>query len=93
MAYPRDPERCEKFATFLEREITAANYKTQYEFANAAELSTASVSRMINKTQLPDIATLKKMAPVLKKTLHELMVAAGYLDSNESSVDDQGPAA
>ena len=90
MAYPRDKEKAERFAAFLSFQIKENKYKSQIEFAEAAGISGASVSRMLRAIQYPDVATLKKIAPAIGKTVNELMVIAEYMEEGSSTLPQTG---
>lgn len=83
MSYKRDMAKITKFSHYLALEIKNAGFKNPSRFAIAANISIATISRVMNQKQMPDVFTLRKMAAVLGKPLEKLMVAAGYLKEEE----------
>ncbi len=84
MASPRDIDRIKKFADWLRQTISDCNYKSQRQFSITANVSPATISRILNYGQLPDDETITKIAAALNKPVKDVMLAAGY------PVDDSG---
>lgn len=83
MSCKRDMAKIKNFSDYLMKAIKGSNYKNPSQFAIAANISVATISRTLNNKQLPDAFTLQKMALALNKNPEELMIAAGYLVNPE----------
>jgi transcriptional regulator with XRE-family HTH domain len=83
MSCKRDLAKITRFSDYLASAITNSGFKNPSRFAMASDISIATISRVMNKKQMPDIFTLRKMAVTLGKPIEELMVAAGYLKEEE----------
>lgn len=82
MSSKRDMTKIERFANYLTNAINDSRFKNSSQFAAAANVSTATISRTLNKKQLPDVFTIQKMALALGRKPEELMIAAGYFNKD-----------
>lgn len=73
----------ENFGKELARLRRQAGFDSQRQFAFQAGLSAPSVSRIESGLQQIEPETLQRIAPVLKVSYEELMIAAGYLTAPE----------
>ncbi|WP_371374536.1 helix-turn-helix domain-containing protein [Sporomusa aerivorans] len=62
---------------------------TKAELSRLSGVSEATLSRIESADQKPSPATLKKLAPHLMVTEKELLIKAGYLDSDSDQQLDQ----
>ena len=91
------------FGRYLRDLIHAAGYATPTQFARKVGTDPSVVLRWISEEQRPTIRSIERIAPVLGRTIHE-MVNAAYPDSllpmnhgpagaNPSAERDAGPTA
>ena len=64
------------FGAYLRDMIHAAGYPTPTHFARAVDTDPSVVFRWINEEQRPTIRSIEKIAPVLGKTINEIVMAA-----------------
>ena len=62
------------FGDFLKRHRIASGYKSQRKLADKAKVSSATISRIENGKQRPELKTIKAIAPFLRTTSIEEMV-------------------
>jgi transcriptional regulator with XRE-family HTH domain len=75
------------FGAYLKETIQAAGFPTPTHFARAAGTDPSVVLRWLSEEQRPTIRSIERIAPVLGKSINELVVAA-YPDR----VGDAAPA-
>jgi transcriptional regulator with XRE-family HTH domain len=80
------------FGRYLRDAIHDAGYTTPTQFARRVGTDPSVVLRWIAEEQRPTIKSIERIAPVLGKTIHEMVVAA-YPDrlADEAEVES-GPA-
>lgn len=71
------------WAAYLTAAMRAAGYQRASDLARAAALKHPLISRWMDGTSLPDVASLRKLSGPLGIPLLELMVAAGHLTPAE----------
>jgi transcriptional regulator with XRE-family HTH domain len=76
------------FGAYLKEAILAARFPTPTHFARAVGTDPSVVLRWLSEEQRPTIRSIERIAPVLGKSINELVVAA-YPDR----VDGPEPAA
>ena len=64
------------FGDYLREAILAAGYPTPTHFARAVGTDPSVVLRWLSGDQRPTIRSIERIAPVLGKTINELVVAA-----------------
>jgi len=64
------------FGAYLRDMIHAAGFPTPTHFARAVETDPSVVFRWLNEEQRPTIRSIEKIAPVLGKTINEMVMAA-----------------
>ena len=64
------------FGAYLPDMIHAAGFPTPTHFARAVDTDPSVVLRWINEEQRPTIRSIEKIAPVLGKTINEIVMAA-----------------
>jgi transcriptional regulator with XRE-family HTH domain len=76
------------YGEFIKKHRLLSGYKRQNQLANATGISTATISRIENEIQIPEVRTLKTLSFYLHTTtLKELMDACGYdVEFDESSI-------
>lgn len=57
-----------------------AGFESQTKFAEACGVDNSTIARLERGESRPSPQTLDKLAPILRITLTELMIAAGYID-------------
>lgn len=70
------PKRAVGFGAYLKEAIRAAGFPTPTHFARAAGTDPSVVLRWLSEEQRPTIRSIDRIAPVLGKTINELVVAA-----------------
>jgi transcriptional regulator with XRE-family HTH domain len=70
------PERAVGFGAYLKEAIRAAGFPTPTHFARAAGTDPSVVLRWLSEEQRPTIRSIDRIAPVLGRTINELVVAA-----------------
>jgi transcriptional regulator with XRE-family HTH domain len=77
-----------EFGQYMAQLREKAGYDSQAALGKASGVWNSTIARIeVGTTKNPDPVTLTKLAPFLKKTVNELMIAAGYLDpTSEPSV-------
>jgi transcriptional regulator with XRE-family HTH domain len=75
------------FGAYLKEAIPAAGFPTATHFARAAGTDPSVVLRWLSEEQRPTIRSIERIAPVLGRSINELVVAA-YPDR----VGDSAPA-
>lgn len=76
-ARPMAPPRSESgFDDYLREAILAAGYPTPTHFARAVGTDPSVVLRWLSGEQRPTIRSIERIAPVLGKTINELVIAA-----------------
>ncbi|MEJ9151055.1 helix-turn-helix transcriptional regulator [Bacillus smithii] len=72
------------YGEFIKKHRILSGYKSQRQLAEKTGISSATISRIENEIQKPEVETLKQLAPYLTSTsLVELMVVCGYWDEDE----------
>lgn len=79
------------FGRYVAAAIEAAGYDTPTAFARAAKLEPSAVLRWINGQTRPSIATIRKVAPLLRMTSGELAAIAFPQGSEESALPPPKP--
>jgi transcriptional regulator with XRE-family HTH domain len=82
------------FGRYLREAIHAAGFATPTQFARKVGTDPSVVLRWISEDQRPTIRSIERIAPVLGRTIHE-MVNAAYPDSlapTNQSPTNQSPA-
>lgn len=70
------------YGEFVKKHRIASGYKKQKELAEKTGISAATISRIENEIQLPEVRTLKELANVLHTTTYnELLSVCGYSDN------------
>jgi transcriptional regulator with XRE-family HTH domain len=64
------------FGVYLKEAILAARYPTPTHFARAAGTDPSVVLRWLSEEQRPTIRSIERIAPVLGRSINELVVAA-----------------
>jgi transcriptional regulator with XRE-family HTH domain len=64
------------FGAYLKEAIQAARFPTPTHFARAAGTDPSVVLRWLSEEQRPTIRSIERIAPVLGKSINELVVAA-----------------
>lgn len=64
------------FGAYLKEAINAARFPTATHFARAAGTDPSVVLRWLSEEQRPTIRSIERIAPVLGKTINELVLAA-----------------
>jgi len=64
------------FGSFLKETILAAGFPTPTHFARAVGTDPSVVLRWLSEEQRPTITSIERIAPVLGKTINELVLAA-----------------
>jgi transcriptional regulator with XRE-family HTH domain len=64
------------FGAYLKEAIQAARFPTPTHFARAAGTDPSVVLRWLSEEQRPTIRSIERIAPVLGRSIHELVVAA-----------------
>jgi transcriptional regulator with XRE-family HTH domain len=70
------PKRAVGFGVYLKEAIRAAGFPTPTHFARAAGTDPSVVLRWLSEEQRPTIRSIERIAPVLGRTINELVVAA-----------------
>jgi transcriptional regulator with XRE-family HTH domain len=70
------PERSVGFGAYLKDAIRAAGFPTPTHFARAAGTDPSVVLRWLSEEQRPTIRSIDRIAPVLGRTINELVLAA-----------------
>jgi transcriptional regulator with XRE-family HTH domain len=74
----------EGYGEFIKKHRIASGYKVLRRLADKSGISAATISRIENEIQKPEIRTLKTLAQYLETTSYvELMVVCGYWDKDE----------
>jgi transcriptional regulator with XRE-family HTH domain len=79
------------FGVYLREAILAARFPTPTHFARAAGTDPSVVLRWLSVEQRPTIRSIERIAPVLGKSINELVLAA-YPDRLSGQVADSRPA-
>jgi transcriptional regulator with XRE-family HTH domain len=74
------------------RSAMTARGLTQANLARALGVNDSLVSRWLTGRNTTDVRYLRKLAPLLKVPVVELLVAAGHLDAAEAKVPPPKPA-
>lgn len=72
------------WAGYLNAAMASAGFTRPSDLARAAGIKQPLISRWLDGTSIPDVASLRKLAKPLGVTLLELMVAAGHLTPAEA---------
>ena len=64
------------FGAYLRESILAAQFPTPTHFARAVGTDPSVVLRWLNEEQRPTIRSIERIAPVLGKTINEMVLAA-----------------
>ena len=70
------PRSASGFGGYLREAILAAGYPTPTHFARAVGTDPSVVLRWLSEDQRPTIRSIERIAPILGKTINELVVAA-----------------
>jgi transcriptional regulator with XRE-family HTH domain len=73
MTLPRPPVG---FGVYLKKAINAAGFPTPTHFARAVGTDPSVVLRWLSEEQRPTIRSIERIAPVLGRSINELVVAA-----------------
>ena len=76
--YKREPEQTKAFSSWLRKIAPAKGFNSQRQLAKASKLNEATISRIWNAIQFPDVITLTKIAQALGVDVKEAMLQAGY---------------
>lgn len=79
------------FGLYLREAILAARFPTPTHFARAVGTDPSVVLRWLSEEQRPTIRSIERIAPVLGRTIHELVHAA-YPDRLAGPAPDARPA-
>lgn len=67
------------FGDYLKRHLKTSELRTQMALAAAIDMDYGQLNKIFTgKTQRPEIETLEKIAPAIKRPIEEVMLAAGY---------------
>ncbi len=78
------------FAEYLMRQIKASGLGSQAALARATEIDVTYINRIVKRRILrPEIETLEKIAPAIKRPIDEVMRAAGYPSPQVEQVSEQ----
>lgn len=80
------------FGAYLKEAIRAAHFPTPTHFARVVGTDPSVVLRWLSEEQRPTIKSIERIAPVLGKTINELVLAA-YPDRLNGSAPAAVPAA
>lgn len=77
------------FGEFIQKHRIKSGYKSQRELARVSGISSATISRIENEIQKPEIDTLHVLSKYLKTTnINELMNACNYkLDIENNTIE------
>jgi transcriptional regulator with XRE-family HTH domain len=78
------------FGAYLKEAIHAARFPTPTHFARAAGTDPSVVLRWLSEEQRPTIRSIERIAPVLGRSIHELVVAA-YRDRLRAPDSEPAP--
>ena len=70
------PRSASGFGLYLKEAILAARFPTPTHFARAVGTDPSVVLRWLSEEQRPTIRSIERIAPVLGKTINELVIAA-----------------
>jgi transcriptional regulator with XRE-family HTH domain len=70
------PKRPVGFGAYLKEAIRTAGFATPTQFARAAGTDPSVVLRWLSEEQRPTIRSIDRIAPVLGRTINELVLAA-----------------
>jgi transcriptional regulator with XRE-family HTH domain len=70
------PKRAGSFGAYLKEAIRAAGFDTPTHFARAAGTDPSVVLRWLSEEQRPTIRSIDRVAPILGRTVNELVRAA-----------------
>src|SRR4051794_15918923 len=70
------PKRAGSFGAYLKEAIRAARFPTPTHFARAAGTDPSVVLRWLSGEQRPTIRSIERIAPVLGRSINEIVVAA-----------------
>lgn len=70
------PRAATGFGVYLKEAILAARFPTPTHFARAVGTDPSVVLRWLSEEQRPTITSIERIAPVLGKSINELVVAA-----------------
>ncbi len=79
------------FGGYLKEAILAAGFSTPTHFARAAGTDPSVVLRWLSEEQRPTIRSIERIAPILGRSINELVLAA-YPDRLSGPVPDTRPA-
>lgn len=72
------------YGEFIKRHRIASGFKSLRKLADKSGISSATISRIENEIQVPEVRTLKALSEYLETTSYvELMVKCGYWDQDE----------
>ena len=71
------------FGDYLREAIRKAGYIKVSRLAKDSGVSQSTLSRLVRNLQEPNIKTLRKLAPALKVSYEELLIAAHYIDATK----------
>ena len=75
-----------EFGLFMTKLRESAGYESQASLAKVSGVWNSTIARIeAGATKNPDPATLIKLAPFLKVSQDELMIAAGYITASNSN--------
>jgi hypothetical protein len=85
------PRPATGFGVYLKEAILAARFPTPTHFARAVGTDPSVVLRWLSEEQRPTIRSIERIAPMLGKTINELVLAA-YPDRLGGPAPDSSPA-
>lgn len=71
-----EPQRPTGFGAYLKEAILAARFPTPTHFARSVGTDPSVVLRWLSEEQRPTIRSIQRIAPVLGKTVNEMVLAA-----------------
>lgn len=75
-----------RWADYLTAAMASAGYTRASDLAKASGVKHPVISRWMDGTSLPDVASLRRLVKPLGVPLLELMVAAGHLSPQEANM-------
>jgi transcriptional regulator with XRE-family HTH domain len=79
------------WSDYLRAAMQAAEVPNAAALARDSGVNESQISRWLRGVGQPDLTNLRRIAPILKRPLLELAVAAGHLSSTEAKVKDVKP--
>lgn len=76
---------------YLRAAMQAANIRNAAELARLSGVNESQISRWLRGVGSPDLSNLRRISPVLRVPVLQLMVAAGHLTPEEAKLRDVKP--